>query len=280
MKMKNTLIQSLFAIFMIVAIISIGFANIVNVTFANSNEDVANATILDESHAKNHFSHNISNYVDKSPYHTFDIRKKIWERKTLHKPTNANITNLTTNLSTEIAKSTSPDRSKIAFSRFDNIWVMNPDGGNKVQLTAYSGQYGASSATWSPDGNKIAFERYNYEDMTDWNIWVMNSDGSNKHRITSGGVCWDPAWGPAKIPALLVHGYYGKSEHLTEMKSWLENDNFTVYIVNYTHGEVANGDIKKYANALDSEIERIKKETGAKKVDIVAHSMGGLVSRY
>ncbi|HUV02832.1 MAG TPA: PKD domain-containing protein [Desulfobacteria bacterium] len=41
MKMKNKRIQSLFAIFMIVAIVLTGFANIVNLTSANSNDDVA-----------------------------------------------------------------------------------------------------------------------------------------------------------------------------------------------------------------------------------------------
>jgi PKD repeat protein/type II secretory pathway component GspD/PulD (secretin) len=47
-------------------------------------------------------------------------------------------------------------------------------------------------------------------------------------------------------------------------------------LLKYTNGL---GNIKNYANFLNSEIGRIKSETGAKRVDIVAHSMGGLISR-
>ena len=35
-----------------------------------------------------------------------------------------------------------------------------------------------------------------------------------------------------------------------------------------------------YANVLSNEIEALKRNTGAKKIDIVSHSMGGLISRW
>ena len=55
----------------------------------------------------------------------------------------------------------SPDGSKIAFSYEpidNNIWVMNADGSNWIQLTGYTGGVmDTGDAAWSPDGSSIAF---------------------------------------------------------------------------------------------------------------------------
>ena len=87
----------------------------------------------------------------------------------------------------------SPDGLKIAFAGirsndFESIFVMNPDGSNRVRLTnaAYDG-----SPAWSPDGTRIAFLR-----GTD--VYVMNSDGSNPTPVTTGGQVNEPrlVWSP------------------------------------------------------------------------------------
>lgn len=51
----------------------------------------------------------------------------------------------------------SPDGSKIAFVKDGNIWLMDADGNNKVQLTTGDAQ--DALPTWSPNGKKIAFSR-------------------------------------------------------------------------------------------------------------------------
>ena len=71
--------------------------------------------------------------------------------------------------------------SKIAFVFSDNdtaeIYVMNPDGNNRTRLTnKFGGDYAPS---WSPDGNKIAFQ------STREGLWVMNADGSNQTLLIS-----------------------------------------------------------------------------------------------
>lgn len=99
---------------------------------------------------------------------------------------------------------------------------------------------------------------------------------SSKHRIWVGR------------PVILVHGFWSNPEMWNTMKSYLESEGF--YVVNSSYAEPysyiagfslsTNGDIKGYSKELSDEIETIRKETGAKKVDLVCHSMGGLVSRW
>ena len=78
--------------------------------------------------------------------------------------------------------------AKIAFTcvheeNFD-ICVMDADGGNEVKLTEDPG-YDAEPS-WSPDGNRIAFNRGHH-------IYVMDSDGGNLTELSSGR---EPAWSP------------------------------------------------------------------------------------
>ncbi|GAG57122.1 unnamed protein product, partial [marine sediment metagenome] len=72
---------------------------------------------------------------------------------------------------------------KIAFesSRDDNdeIYVMDADGSNQVNLT--NNPEGDSDPTLSPDGKKIAFK--SNRDGKD-EIYVMNADGSDQKRLT------------------------------------------------------------------------------------------------
>ncbi|MFC1552681.1 hypothetical protein ACFL6P_09000 [Candidatus Latescibacterota bacterium] len=92
----------------------------------------------------------------------------------------------------------SPDGTKIAYSYggssygggFETeIYIINPDSGDKVNITKNS----ASSdytPSWSPDGNLIAF--VSDRDGKD-TIYIMNADGSNVQRIAEGS---QPAWSP------------------------------------------------------------------------------------
>jgi Tol biopolymer transport system component len=96
------------------------------------------------------------------------------------------------------------ENGKIAFfsdrlgGDFD-IWTMDPDGGDLVNLTANSSADDLS-AGWRADGRMLAFvsDRITATNPEgDYEIFVMNADGSKQRQITFNALDdEDPAWAP------------------------------------------------------------------------------------
>ncbi len=76
----------------------------------------------------------------------------------------------------------SPDGSRIAFSSDHQIWVMDADGTNLLQLTQNGGTYPA----WSTDGSQIVFTRHDGHEFSDENghLGIMDANGRNKRQLT------------------------------------------------------------------------------------------------
>ena len=101
----------------------------------------------------------------------------------------------------------SPDGDRIAFDRWimevdgilglhtSEIFVMNADGTEVCQLTGHDDPEPMRwNASWSPDGDRIAFHR-------SWNgdhgIFVMNADGTDVRQLTENdGDAGGPSWSP------------------------------------------------------------------------------------
>ena len=87
---------------------------------------------------------------------------------------------------------------------FGEIWIMDPDGGNRRQLTESSAPAvdasGSRSPAWSPDGSLIAYTSTGdsvVEDSRDSDVYVMRADGSDVRQLTNDRVAdGTPAWSP------------------------------------------------------------------------------------
>jgi WD40 repeat protein len=86
----------------------------------------------------------------------------------------------------------SPDGTRLAINSGGDIWLVDPDGGHRSQLTF--GRANDEEAVFSPDGTKIAFASTRDGLLR---IWVMNADGSGAFLLTSNfenarGPTWSP----------------------------------------------------------------------------------------
>jgi len=90
----------------------------------------------------------------------------------------------------------SPTAEKIAFvsndSGNDEIWAVNRDGSNLLQLTSDDFNWWDKHPSWSPDGSQLVF----WSNRTGHGqIWVMNADGSGLFSLSRTGFNdWDPVW--------------------------------------------------------------------------------------
>lgn len=99
---------------------------------------------------------------------------------------------------------------KIAYESYvDNNWeifTMNPDGSDKVNLTRTPNQHEHYPQV-SPDGTKICFSVDTGEGRdTVRSLWVMNVDGSNRRKLVDNAR--EPFWSPdSKVIGFLPQEY-------------------------------------------------------------------------
>jgi triacylglycerol esterase/lipase EstA (alpha/beta hydrolase family) len=86
-----------------------------------------------------------------------------------------------------------------------------------------------------------------------------------------------PAPAPAQLPVLLLHGVGCNAAVWTSMRRYLDAEGLgPVYALSYGPPFAP---IETFAPQVADKIAQIEKDTGARKVVIVGHSMGGLVAR-
>jgi Tol biopolymer transport system component len=104
------------------------------------------------------------------------------------------LTRLSDSAAFDLSPAWSPDGSKIAFHTSPNdIWVMNADGSQRVDLTPTTGA-DEFSPVFSPDGSRIAFVRIP-DGSANRDVWVMKADGTDATQLTRGPeVDLSPSW--------------------------------------------------------------------------------------
>ena len=117
----------------------------------------------------------------------------------------SNLRNLTNNPARDSSPAWSPDGQKIAFVAYDKdgndkkevggeIYVMDADGNNLLRLTDNPAD--SSSPTWSPDGQRIAFQS-SQDGGKNSEIYAMDADGDDPRNLTNNPASdSSPAWSP------------------------------------------------------------------------------------
>jgi hypothetical protein len=90
----------------------------------------------------------------------------------------------------------SPDGKRIAYTQGGDVFVINPDGSGRENVT--QGAHGAAAApSWSPDGTQIAYDATTVEPLgNETHIWIANSDGTGAHRLDDMCSSYVPQWRP------------------------------------------------------------------------------------
>jgi triacylglycerol esterase/lipase EstA (alpha/beta hydrolase family) len=83
---------------------------------------------------------------------------------------------------------------------------------------------------------------------------------------------------PASPPVLLIHGFLGTRGSMYMLERRLVDDGFVV--VSFNIGTLNVRDIRRSAFLIHRKIERILAQTPSQKIDIIGHSMGGLIGLY
>jgi triacylglycerol esterase/lipase EstA (alpha/beta hydrolase family) len=79
-------------------------------------------------------------------------------------------------------------------------------------------------------------------------------------------------------PVLLLHGYLGTRGSMYILERRLNDDGICVFSFNL--GSLNVRDIRTSATLIHRKIESILAQTPVKKIDIIGHSMGGLIGLY
>ncbi|RMH42884.1 MAG: alpha/beta fold hydrolase [Deltaproteobacteria bacterium] len=79
-------------------------------------------------------------------------------------------------------------------------------------------------------------------------------------------------------PVLLLHGFLGTRGSMYPLERRLTEDGFTVFSFNL--GTLNSRDIRRSAFLIHRKIEAILAQTPVDRIDIVGHSMGGLIGLY
>ena len=80
------------------------------------------------------------------------------------------------------------------------------------------------------------------------------------------------------VPILLIHGFLGTRGSMYVLERRLLDDGFCVFSFNL--GTLNTRDIRRSAFLIHRKVERILAQTSSLKVNILAHSMGGLIGLY
>ena len=105
------------------------------------------------------------------------------------------------------------------------VYVMNPDGSEQVNLTQHPA--GDMFAVWSPSGDQILFTS-DRPGKRVWDLYLMDPDGSNVRRVFKREIAVDrrsPTWSPnGKRFAYIYDGWQLRQKSSLHLGTFGEED--------------------------------------------------------
>jgi Tol biopolymer transport system component len=92
----------------------------------------------------------------------------------------------------------SPSENRLAYAKANGgLWVVDADGSNRLELLSPTDKQGPTGTVWSPDGDRLAVERRQYEEsatpsaaeVAGQGLWLFKMDGTDPEELYSA---WDP----------------------------------------------------------------------------------------
>jgi Tol biopolymer transport system component len=81
------------------------------------------------------------------------------------------------------------------FNCTDQIFIATPPSGVPSALTHPDPDFAQDvEPAIAPDGTKIAFRRFDFHALIEWDVWVMDADGTDETKVTTTGDNGAPAW--------------------------------------------------------------------------------------
>ncbi len=178
-------------------------------------------------------------------------------------------------------------------------WVQDKNVGNRNvrRIDAFDGEWYLTTEdtrfilqndVWvANDGADAIANAFEQAKLTDGQITAFGKDYQQRYWLgTARGIFMAhrgnaPTF-PPPLPVVLVHGWTVAGDDTLEtsefrfLKSYAERDGIPMY---YARGVSPKNTLYQNAAVIRDEIARVKKETGADKVNVIAFSMGGMNTR-
>lgn len=155
-------------------------------------------------------------------------------------------------------------------------------------LTADDARYILQNDSWvANDGTDEIADALNAANLAEGQITAFGKDYQSRYWFgTPRGIFMihrgNAPNPPEPLPVVLVHGWTVAGDDTLEtsefrfLKSYAERDGIPMY---YARGVSPKNTLYQNASVIRDEIARVKKETGADKVNLIGFSMGGMNTR-